>query len=231
MPTKIGVVLCGNGVFDGSEIHEAVLTMLALDRAGAEVTLMAPDKPQMHVIDHRTGAEMDETRNVLVESARIARGEIFDVASVKADQFDAVILPGGFGAAKNLCTFATEGAACTVDEDVEKLLQDIHASGKPIAALCIAPAVLARVFGSDFHPEITIGNDTATASVLESMGAKHVAATVADIVIDEANRMITTPCYMLAGRISEVATGAEKAVAALLKMVSETPTATVYRRD
>jgi enhancing lycopene biosynthesis protein 2 len=223
MPSKIGVVLCGSGVFDGSEIHEAVLTMLALDRAGAEMTLMAPDKPQMHVINHITGDETGESRNVLIESARIARGEIVDVASAKAEHFDAVILPGGFGAAKNLCTFATEGDACTVDEDVQKLLVDMHAAGKPIAALCIAPAVLAKVFGPDLHPSITIGNDSGTAAALEALGARHVDATVADIIVDEENRMITTPCYMLAGRISEVADGAEKAVDALLKMAKEAP--------
>jgi enhancing lycopene biosynthesis protein 2 len=226
MSSRIGVILCGSGVFDGSEIHEAVLTMLALDRAGAEMMIMAPDKPQLHVINHLTGEETGETRNVLTEAARIARGEIVDVASIRADQIDALILPGGFGAAKNLCTFATEGDACSVDEDVQRLLQDIHAAGKPIAALCIAPAALARVFGKELHPEITIGNDVDAAAGLESLGAKHVEATVADVVIDESNRMITTPCYMLAGRISEVAIGAEKAVAALLQMVSETPAAT-----
>jgi len=219
MSTKVGVVLCGSGVYDGSEIHEAVLTMLALDRAGVEMVLMAPDKPQLHVIDHKTGEETGETRNALTESARIARGNITDVAEVKAEDLDAVILPGGFGAAKNLCTFATEGDACTVDEDVRELLRKLHSGGKPIAALCIAPAVLARVFGEDLHPQITIGNDAEAAAGLESMGAKHVTATVADLVVDEANHMITTPCYMLAGRISEVATGAELAVDALLKMV------------
>jgi enhancing lycopene biosynthesis protein 2 len=219
MRRKVGVILSGCGVQDGSEIHEAVLTLLALDRAGAEVVIMAPDKPQADVMDHRTGKPAAETRNVLAESARIARGEIRDVAHVKAHELDAVILPGGFGAAKNLSTFATEGGNCTVDEGVAKLLREMHRQEKPIAALCIAPAVLARVFGKDAGPEITIGNAKDVAKNLEAMGAKHYDAAVTDVVVDERNRLVTTPCYMLAGRISEVATGAEKAVQALLALV------------
>ena len=222
MSTKVGVVLSGCGVYDGSEIHEAVLTMLALDRADAEMVICAPDKEQLHVIDHRTGDPAEQqSRNVLTESARIARGEIVDVASVNPGELDAVILPGGFGAAKNLSTFAMEGTECTVDPDVAKFLKDIHAAGKPIAALCIAPAVLAKVFGQELHPELTIGNDTSTAQALEALGAKHFDTEVTDVVIDGDNRMITTPCYMLAGRIRDVATGAEKAVNALLTMAKE----------
>jgi enhancing lycopene biosynthesis protein 2 len=219
MPTKVGVILAGCGVQDGSEIHEAVLTLLALDRAGAEAIVMAPDKPQADVMDHRTGKPVSEKRNVLAESARIARGKIRDVASVKADELDAVILPGGFGAAKNLSTFATEGEKCTVDDGVAKLLREMHRQEKPIAALCIAPAVLARVFGKDAAPEITIGNARDVAKHLEAMGAKHYDAAVTDVVVDDRNRFVTTPCYMLAGRIREVATGVDKAVQALLALV------------
>jgi enhancing lycopene biosynthesis protein 2 len=218
MAKKVGVILSGCGVYDGSEIHEAVCTMLALDRAGADMIFMAPNKPQMHVIDHLSGQPTGETRNVLTESARIARGEIKDMKSLSAADLDAVIMPGGFGAAKNLSTFATDGADCDVDPDVAKLLRDMHAAGKPIGALCIAPAVLAKVFGGDVKPEITIGNDAGTAQALEAMGAKHAVADSTSIVVDSANKMVTTPCYMTAGSIGEVATGAEKAVDALLKM-------------
>jgi enhancing lycopene biosynthesis protein 2 len=219
---RIGVVLSGCGVQDGSEIHEAVLTLLALDRAGAEAVIMAPDKPQADVVNHVTGKPTKEKRNVLVEAARIARGEITDVAEADASELDGVILPGGYGAAKNLSTFAADGDACTVDDGVRDLLREVHAQGKPIAALCIAPAVLARVFGEKLHPELTIGNDAGTAEALESMGAKHFEASVTEVVVDERNRIVTTPCYMLPARVSEIATGAEKAVRALLSLVKQT---------
>lgn len=217
---RIGVVLSGCGVQDGAEIHEAVLAMLALDRAGAEIVCLAPDREQADVVDHRTGQKTNERRNVLVESARIARGQIRDVAGVDAAELDAVLLPGGFGAAKNLSTFAREGADCEVDPGVAKLLRELHRIGKPIAALCIAPAVLASVFGAELHPEITIGNDRSTAGALEKMGARHRNAGPTEVVVDRRNRIVTTPCYMLAGRISEVAQGAERAVAELLELVS-----------
>jgi enhancing lycopene biosynthesis protein 2 len=219
---RIGVVLSGCGVQDGSEIHEAVLTLLALDRAGAEAVIMAPNKPQADVVDHVTGKPAKEKRNVLVESARIARGEITDVAEVDAADLDGVILPGGYGAAKNLSTFAKDGDECTVDESVQDLLREVHAQGKPIAALCIAPAILARIFGEELHPELTIGRDAGTAEALESMGAKHFEASVTEVVVDERNRIVTTPCYMLPARVSEIATGAEKAVRALLSLAKQT---------
>ncbi|MGH2571457.1 MAG: isoprenoid biosynthesis glyoxalase ElbB [bacterium] len=219
---RIGVVLSGCGVQDGSEIHEAVLTLLALDRAGAEAVIMAPDKPQADVVNHVTGKPAKEKRNVMVEAARIARGKITDVAKVDAAELDGVILPGGYGAAKNLSTFATEGDACTVDESVQELLRELHAQGKPIAALCIAPTILARIFGEALHPELTIGRDAGTAEALESMGAKHFEASVTEVVVDERNRIVTTPCYMLPARVSEIATGAEKAVRALLSLVKQT---------
>jgi len=216
---KVGVILSGCGVQDGSEIHEAVFTLLALDEAGAEAVIMAPDKPQADVVDHVTGKPAGGARNVLAESARIARGRIVDVKKVKAADLDAVVLPGGFGAAKNLSTFAQDGADCTVDETVAKLLRDVHAAGKPIGALCIAPAVLAKVFGRELCPEVTIGRDRGTAAALESMGARHFDAGATDVVIDEANRIVTTPCYMLATRVRDVATGARKAVQAVLALI------------
>ena len=218
MPPKVGVLLSGCGVQDGAEIHEAVCTMLALDRAGAEIVCLAPDREQASVVDHLKGQPVRERRNVLVEAARIARGKIRDVATVRASELDAVILPGGFGAAKNLSSFAEQGEKAQADPGVAALLRGMHAAKKPIAALCIAPAVLAAVLGREFHPELTIGDDADTASTIEALGARHVAAEATGVVVDRKNRIVTTPCYMLATRISQVADGAEKAVKALLEM-------------
>ncbi len=218
MAKKIGVILSGCGVYDGAEIHEAVLTLLSLDRRGAEAVVCAPDAPQMHVVDHRTGQVVEgASRNVLVESARIARGAIRDLATVKADELDGLVLPGGFGAAKNLCDFAVAGASCTVHPEVARLVCDVHAQRKPVAALCIAPAVLARVLGRE-KPKLTIGTDQATAKGLEAMGAEHVACGVAQLAVDRGKKIVSTPAYMLGKRISEVAEGIDKAVGALLEM-------------
>ena len=215
---KIGVLLSGCGVMDGSEIHEATLTLYFLDKQGAEIICMAPNKDQLDVVNHVTGKPASERRNVLVEAGRIARGKIQDVRSVKADDIDAIIIPGGFGAAKNLCTFATEGPDCKVDEDVAVLLRDLNRMKKPIGALCIAPALIARLFGSELSPEITIGTDAGTASALQKMGAKHKNANVDEIVVDAKNRIVTTPCYMTAQSIKEVGAGAEKLVAKIVEM-------------
>jgi len=218
MAKKIGVLLAGCGVYDGSEIHEAVITLLALDRAGAEVVMCAPDVAQMHVVNHLTGEpEPGVVRNVLVESARIARGKIRDVAGVQAKELDGLILPGGFGAAKNLCDFAVKGKDCTMHPEVARLVRDVHAQGKPVAAVCIAPALLARVLGKE-APQITIGTDADTAAALEAMGARHVSCSVTEHVVDRQRKLITTPAYMLAQRISEAAAGIEKTVAELMTM-------------
>jgi len=218
MAKKIGVLLAGCGVYDGSEIHEAVITLLALDRAGAEVVMCAPDVAQMHVVNHLTGEpEAGAVRNVLVESARIARGKVRDVARVQADELDGLILPGGFGAAKNLCDFAVKGKDCTVHPEVARLVRDVHAQGKPVAAVCIAPALLARVLGTE-APQLTIGSDAGTTAALEAMGARHVSCPVTEHVVDRQRKLITTPAYMLAQRISEAATGIEKTVAELMAM-------------
>jgi len=218
MAKKVGVILSGCGVYDGAEIHESVITMLALDRRGADMILCAPDVAQLHVVNHLTGAVEDgESRNVLVEAARIARGAIRDVAQVTADELDALILPGGYGAAKNLCDFAVAGPDCTVNPDVARLVRAVHAQGKPIAAVCIAPALLARVLG-DERPQLTIGSDPATAGALEKMGARHVVCPVKELVVDRERKLVSSPAYMLAERISEVAAGIEKTVDALLDM-------------
>lgn len=216
---KVGVILSGCGVYDGSEIHEAVLTLLALDRAGAEVVCMAPDVAQLHVVDHRTGEPTGETRNVLTESARIARGRIEDVASVRAAQLDALILPGGFGAAKNLCDFAEAGSAARAEPGVARLIAAMVAAKKPVAAVCIAPAVLAAVLrDAGVKSSLTIGTDAGTAAALEAMGAKHLDCPVEECRVDEEHRIVTSPAYMLAGRISEAAAGIERTVQELLRM-------------
>ncbi len=218
MKKKIGVVLSGCGVYDGSEIHEAVVTLLALDKRGAEAVCCAPDVPQMHVVDHLTGQPAaGQTRNVLTESARIARGKVRDVAAVKAAELDGLILPGGFGAAKNLCDFATSGPDCQVNADVARLVREVHAQGKPVGAVCIAPALLARVLGQE-TPQLTIGKDAGTAAALEKMGARHVECPVTEMVVDRQLKLVTSPAYMLAHRISEAAEGIDKAVGALLEL-------------
>ena len=212
---KIGVVLSGCGVYDGAEIHESVITLLAIDRAGAAAVCMAPDIDQLHVVNHLTGEVAEgEKRNVLVESARIARGEIRNVEDVMPDDIDALILPGGFGAAKNLCTFGVDGPDCGMNEAVAMLLRGMLAARKPIGAICIAPATLARALrGTKYAAEITIGNDTGTAQGIETLGAKHVECPVDGFHVDEKLRIVSTPAYMLAGRIREAAAGIEKLVA------------------
>lgn len=218
---KVGVVLSGCGVYDGSEIHEAVITLLALDRSGAEAICMAPDIEQMHVVNHLKGEpSAGETRNVLVESARIARGNIRDIATVSAADIDALIFPGGFGAAKNLCDFAVKGADCTVNPDVARLIKEIIAAKKPLGAVCIAPAVVARVLGNeDLTHQLTIGSDADTAAAMNSMGATHIDCPCNSFVIDKDNKIVSSPAYMLAGGIAEAAEGIEKTVKALLDMI------------
>lgn len=215
---KIGVILAGCGVYDGAEIHEAVLTLLAIDRAGAAAAIFAPNIPQAHVVNHLTGQEMAETRNVLTEAARIARGKIADLATFDPADVDAVILPGGFGAAKNLCDFAFKGADCTVDPTVEKAIRAARDAGKPIGALCIAPAILAKLFGGE-GAKLTIGSDEGTAAALEKLGAMHCPTTHGEIVVDEGLKLVTSPCYMLDASVSQIADGAANTVAALLKMM------------
>jgi enhancing lycopene biosynthesis protein 2 len=192
--------------------------MLALDRAGAEMVICAPDMEQMHVVNHHTGEVAEgESRNVRIEAARIARGPVADVADIKADDLDALILPGGFGAVKNLCDFAVAGADCEVNPDVAALVREVHAQGKPVAAVCIAPALLAKVLGSE-GPALTIGNDADTAGAMETLGATHIECPVTEFVIDRERKLITSPAYMLAQNISEAAEGIEKTVAALMEL-------------
>lgn len=211
---KVGIVLSGCGVNDGSEIHEAVLSLLAIARNGAEAVCFAPDKSQSDVVNHLTGEPMAESRNVLIEAARIARGAIQPLSQATAENLDALIVPGGFGAAKNLSNFASQGAECTVDPDLKRLALAMHAAGKPLGFICIAPAMLPKIF--DFPLRLTIGTDIDTAELLEEMGAEHVPCPVDDIVVDEDNKVVTTPAYMLAQNIAEVASGIDKLVARVL---------------
>ena len=213
---RFAVVLSGCGVYDGAEIHEAVLTLLAIDRAGGTSQCFAPDIAQMHVVNHLTGQETGESRNVLVEAARIARGAIKPLSDFRAGDFDAIVFPGGFGAAKNLCSFAVAGPDCTVDADVERAIKDMRAASKPIGALCISPAILARVLGG---VELTIGNDSGTAAALEKMGAHHVDRSHGEIAVDAAAKVVTTPCYMLDASIGQIADGAQAVVNKLIELV------------
>ena len=217
---RIGVLLSGCGVFDGSEIHEAVITLLALDRAGAEIICMAPDMDQYHVINHLTQEVVDEKRNVLVESARIARGEIRDLKAVRASDLDGLIMPGGFGAAKNLSDFAEKGPDASVHPQVKRILEEMNGAGKPVGAICIAPATLTRAL-SGKNPEVTIGSDQATASAIEAMGGQHKTCTVDMIHFDDKNNIVTTPAYMLGPGIKDVAKGIEKLVQKVLELAGQ----------
>lgn len=218
---KIAVVLSGCGVNDGTEIHEAVVTLLAIRRSGAEYVCFAPDKPQMHVVDHVKGAPAEgETRNVLTESARIARGDIKPLSAYAPADFDALVFPGGFGAAKNLCTFAVDGYDCTVDPGVKDAILKTNAAGNTIAAMCISPVFLAKAFeGSGKTITVTIGSDAGTAAAIEKMGAKHEKRKVTEACVDKANKIVTAPAYMSTGDIAEAATGIEALVSRVVKMI------------
>ena len=216
MSKKVAVILSGCGVYDGAEIHESVITLLRLDQRGAEVQCFAPNVPQLHVVDHYSGDEMDEKRNVLVESARIARGKIKDVKELHVADFDALILPGGFGVAKNLSDFAISGAGCTVQPDVLAACKAFVDAGKPVGLICIAPALAAKIYGPGVT--CTIGNDADTAAALNKMGATHKDCAVSEIVEDKARKLVTTPAYMLAQSISEAASGINKLVDRVLEL-------------
>ena len=214
---QVAVILSGSGVFDGAELHEAVLTLLAIEQEGASYQCFAPDVEQLHVINHLTGEVAEgETRNVLVESARIARGNIKPVTECDVNAFDALILPGGFGAAKNLCTFAIDGANCTFNEDVLEICEAFARAKKPAAYACIAPALAAKVYGN--QTKMTIGNDNDTANALNALGACHVDCAVDEVVVDNDAKLVTTPAYMMANSISEAHASISKMVSTVLAM-------------
>ena len=216
MHKKVAVILSGCGVYDGAEIHESVLALLCLSQRGAEVQCFAPDIPQHHVINHLTGQESAESRNVLVEAARIARGKIRDVRELQAADYDALVIPGGFGAAKNLSDFAFRGASCAVQPDVLAAARGFAAAHKPVGLICIAPALAARIYGAGV--QCTIGNDPDTAATLADMGAEHVECAVDDVVVDAQRKLVTTPAYMLAKSLAEAASGINKLVDRVLEL-------------
>ncbi|WP_085696880.1 isoprenoid biosynthesis glyoxalase ElbB [Pseudomonas sp. B26(2017)] len=219
MSKKVAVILSGCGVYDGAEIQESVITLLRLDQRGAQVQCFAPNIAQLHVINHLTGEEMPESRNVLVESARIARGNVKDLREADVEDFDALIVPGGFGAAKNLSNFASEGAGCTVQPEVLALAEAFAEAGKPVGLICISPALAAKIYGPGVT--CTIGNDADTAAAMNKMGATHEDCAVTDIIEDKARKLVTTPAYMLAQTISEAASGINKLVDRVLELTHE----------
>jgi enhancing lycopene biosynthesis protein 2 len=212
---KFAVVISGCGVYDGAEIHETTLTLYSIVKYGGTYEIFAPDIDQHHVINHLTGAEMPETRNVLVEAARIARGQISNLADFNADNFDALILPGGFGVAKNLSSFAFDGPTCSVDLTVEQAIIAMVKRNKPIGALCIAPVVLARLLKGAI---VTIGSDKGTIEAIEKMGSVHQTTTHGEIIVDDVLKLVTTPCYMLDANIEQIARGAKEVVKQIMKI-------------
>ena len=226
--TNAAVILSGSGVYDGSEIHEAVSLLLNLARNNARYQCFAPDKPQMHVVDHRTGNEASsEPRNALTEAARIARGDIKPLSDLNPDHFDALAAPGGFGAAKNLCTFATEGPDCTVDPEVERVFRAFHEQRKPIAVCCIAPVIPAKLFGKDAGGngcEVTIGNDPDTAAAIHAMGSTNIEKPVNEAHTDTANLIVSAPAYMYGDApIHQVEQGIAAMVTETLRLAEPAP--------
>jgi enhancing lycopene biosynthesis protein 2 len=207
------VILAGNGVYDGAEIHEAVLTLLAIDKLGATYKAFAPDIEQHHVIDHYSKKPAAETRNVLVESARLVRGNIQPLSEFRAKDFDALVLPGGFGVAKNLSTYAFDGPEMKVNEEVASAIQSMLELGKPIGAMCITPVILAKLLG---NVTLTIGTDETTEKHVQQMGAVNVRTRHSDVIADKHHNVFTTPCYMLDASISQIAQGTENLIRDIL---------------
>jgi len=213
---RFAVILAGCGVFDGTEIHEATLTLLAIAKAGGSYECFAPDKEQTQVINHLTGKLMSEERNVLVESARITRGKIKPLNLYEAEKFDAVIFPGGFGVAKNLSTLAFEGSDCTIDPEVELAVLASVEACIPIGALCIAPALIVKILPG---ANVTIGKDRETVSIIERMGGNHHETNHAEVIIDEKYKLVTSPCYMLDAHILQIEVGTQNVVDELIKLM------------
>ena len=217
MSKKVAVILSGCGVYDGSEIYESVITLLRLDQRGAQVQCFAPDIEQSQVVNHLTGEVTQETRNVLVESARLARGQVKSLHEARVDDFDALIIPGGFGAAKNLSDFASRGAACVVQPEVLSVAKAFAHADKPIGLICIASILATHIYGAGVT--YTLGqNDSDAAAAARDMGAKHQACGVDDIVEDITRKLVTTPAYMLAQHIGEAACGINKLVDRVLEL-------------
>lgn len=221
---KIGVLLSGCGVYDGAEIHEAVLTLLSIEEMGAEAVCISINKPQFHVINHTTGEEMEESRNMLIESARIARGNIKEISEIDPVDIDALVIPGGFGSAKNFTNWAFNGPDGDILPEVKLLLVNLINVGKPIAALCVSPVVVAKALeGSQIHPTLTIGTDKESSPYdiggftagLEKTGMKTELRSVREISVDKVNKIITAPCYMMDASILDVRKNVRSALEAL----------------
>lgn len=230
MSYKIGVLLSGNGVYDGSEIHESVFTLLAIDENKGEAVCMAPNVEQHHVVNHITGDEMDEKRNVLVEAARIARGAISDLAEVKASDFDALVIPGGFGAAKNLTKWAFSGPDGDIDPEVKRIINEFVVAQKPIVGLCMGPTVIAKALeGANLNERLTVGTtseaspyEIATISAgMEKTGAVAEMKSIREISVDAKNRIITAPCYMMEASITDVRTNIKEAIDKLFDLLED----------
>ncbi len=214
MPTKrFAVILAGAGKLDGNDLHEAVLLLAAVARHGATYQCFAPDVEQHEVVDHLTGNPMPERRSVLRESARIARGDVKPLSAFKANDFDGLLMPGGYGVAKNLCTYAFAGENCTVNAEVAAAIKEMHAQGKPIGAMCIAPIVLAKVLG---HGTITLGQPSETSRDAEKMGMTLQSSGHGQVVVDKVNHLYTTPCYMLDSTIADIWDGADALITAIM---------------
>lgn len=214
MPTKrFAVILAGAGQLDGNDLHEAVLLLAAVARHGATYQCCAPDIEQHEVVDHLSGNPMPERRSVLRESARIARGDVKPLSAFKANDFDGLLMPGGYGVAKNLCTYAFAGENCTVNAEVAAAIKEMHAQGKPIGAMCIAPIVLAKVLG---HGTITLGQPSETSRDAEKMGMTLQSSGHGQVVVDKVNHLYTTPCYMLDSTIADIWDGADALITAIM---------------
>ncbi|XP_060612509.2 putative glutamine amidotransferase-like class 1 domain-containing protein 3B, mitochondrial [Anolis sagrei] len=221
---KVAVILSGCGVYDGSEVHEVSAVMVHLSREGAQAVLFAPNVPQKHVVNHATGQPMEkEERNVLAESARIGRGNVKDLDLLKVQDLDALIIPGGFGVAKNLCSWASEGKDCSVSEGVEGAIRAFHAAGKPLGLCCIAPVLAAKILPGC---EVTVGHDAEcetwpyaqTAQALKEMGCKHVNRSVGEIHVDPKHKLVTTSAFMCNAPVHEIHDGIGKMVHEVLRM-------------
>lgn len=225
---KIGVLLSGNGVFDGSEIHESVFTLLAIDENNAEAVCFAPNIDQHHVLNHISGDEMEESRNVLVESARIARGEIRDLKEISAEDIDAIVLPGGFGAAKNLTKWAFEGPDGEILPDVKRIINEMVHQGKPVCGLCMGPTVIAKALeGSGIKASLTVGSTEAASPYeidaisagMEKTGATAIMKKVNEIMVDESNKIVTAPCYMMEATISQIRNNIKMAIDKTIELI------------
>jgi enhancing lycopene biosynthesis protein 2 len=225
---RVGVIFSGSGVYDGTEIQEGVFTLLSLKKLGAEAVCFAPDVDQHHVINHITGEEMNETRNVLVESARIARGDIQSLAQFNADELDALVLPGGFGAAKNLTKWAFSGPEGEINQQVKDAIISMVKSNKPVAGLCMGPTVIAKALeGTEVGAALTVGTTEAPSPYeidaisqgMEKTGATAVMKTIDEIAVDEKNKIVTAPCYMMEADILQVRNNVQKAIDALVKLI------------